>query len=238
MFVLIIIAARFMVRDPELLGLQTDGKETLTTDENLGLSEVLNEATGWTLTEARSTLSFWLFLLTFAVILLTTTIPFVHVPVFARDIGLSAIGGSIAVSISGLFALIGSISLGTLSDRIGPKQAVLLSLCVQVVAFLIFLVAKDMVTLYLGAAAFGFFYGGIASLFPALVGDLFGRAHAGAIGGFIFGGAGIIGAWGPAVAGYLRDVDGDYRRAFILCALTIACSVVLFLVLPRPKREP
>ena len=238
MFVLIIIAARFMVRDPELLGLQTDGKETLTTDENLGLSEALNEATGWTLTEARSTLSFWLFLLTFAVILLTTTIPFVHVPVFARDIGLSAIGGSIAVSISGLFALIGSISLGTLSDRIGPKQAVLLSLCVQVVAFLIFLVAKDMVTLYLGAAAFGFFYGGIASLFPALVGDLFGRAHAGAIGGFIFGGAGIIGAWGPAVAGYLRDVDGDYRRAFILCALTIACSLVLFLVLPRPKREP
>ena len=238
MFVLIIIAARFMVRDPELLGLQTDGKETLTTDENLGLSEVLNEATGWTLTEARSTLSFWLFLLTFAVILLTTTIPFVHVPVFARDIGLSAIGGSMAVSISGLFALIGSISLGTLSDRIGPKQAVLLSLCVQVVAFLIFLVAKDMVTLYLGAAAFGFFYGGIASLFPALVGDLFGRAHAGAIGGFIFGGAGIIGAWGPAVAGYLRDVDGDYRRAFILCALTIACSLVLFLVLPRPKREP
>ena len=238
MFVLIIIAARFMVRDPELLGLQTDGKETLTTDENLGLSEVLNEATGWTLTEARSTLSFWLFLLTFAVILLTTTIPFVHVPVFARDIGLSAIGGSVAVSISGLFALIGSISLGTLSDRIGPKQAVLLSLCVQVVAFLIFLVTKDMVTLYLGAAAFGFFYGGIASLFPALVGDLFGRAHAGAIGGFIFGGAGIIGAWGPAVAGYLRDVDGDYRRAFILCALTIACSLVLFLVLPRPKREP
>jgi len=238
MFVLIIIAARFMVRDPELLGLQTDGKETLTTDENLGLSEVLNEATGWTLTEARSTLSFWLFLLTFAVILLTTTIPFVHVPVFARDIGLSAIGGSMAVSISGLFALIGSISLGTLSDRIGPKQAVLLSLCVQVVAFLIFLVTKDMVTLYLGAAAFGFFYGGIASLFPALVGDLFGRAHAGAIGGFIFGGAGIIGAWGPAVAGYLRDVDGDYRRAFILCALTIACSLVLFLVLPRPKREP
>ena len=238
MFVLIIIAARFMVRDPELLGLQTDGKETLTTDETFGLSEVLNEATGWTLAEARSTLSFWLFLLTFAVILLTTTIPFVHVPFFARDIGLSAIGGSMAVSICGLFALIGSISLGTLSDRIGPKRAVSLSLCMQAVAFLIFLLARDMVTLYLGAAAFGFFYGGIASLFPALVGDLFGRAHAGAIGGFIFGGAGIIGAWGPAVAGYLRDVDGDYRRAFILCALTIACSIVLFLVLPRPKREP
>jgi len=237
MFVLITIAARFMVRDPELIGLQTDDRKISTTDENLGGGEALNETASWTLTEARSTLSFWLFLLAFAVILLTTTIPFVHAPVFARDIGLSAMGGSLAVSISGLFALIGSISLGALSDRIGPKRAVLLSLFVQVVAYLIFLVAKDMVTLYLGAAAFGFFYGGIASLFPALVSDLFGRAHAGAIGGFIFGGAGILGAWGPAVAGYLRDVDGDYRRSFILCALTVACSLVLFLVLPRPKRE-
>ena len=197
----------------------------------------MHEATGWTLTEARSTFSFWLFLLTFAAILLTTTIPFVHVPVFARDMGLSAIGGSMAVSICGLFALIGSISLGTLSDRIGPKWAVLLSLCVQLVAFLIFLVAKDMVALYLGAAALGYFYSGIASLSPALVGDLFGRAHAGASGGFIFGGAGILGAWGPAVVGYLRDVDGDYRRAFILCALMVACSIALFLVLPRPKRD-
>ena len=237
MFLLIILAARFMVRDPELLGLETDGKELSTTHEQLGKDEPLHEATGWTLTEARSTFSFWLFLLTFAAILLTTTIPFVHVPVFARDMGLSAIGGSMAVSICGLFALIGSISLGTLSDRIGPKWAVLLSLCVQLVAFLIFLVAKDMVALYLGAAAFGYFYGGIASLFPALVGDLFGRAHAGAIGGFIFGGAGILGAWGPAVVGYLRDVDGDYRRAFILCALMVACSIALFLVLPRPKRD-
>ena len=237
MFLLIILAARFMVRDPELLGLETDGKELSTTHEQLGKDEPLHEATGLTLTEARSTFSFWLFLLTFAAILLTTTIPFVHVPVFARDMGLSAIGGSMAVSICGLFALIGSISLGTLSDRIGPKWAVLLSLCVQLVAFLIFLVAKDMVALYLGAAAFGYFYGGIASLFPALVGDLFGRAHAGAIGGFIFGGAGILGAWGPAVVGYLRDVDGDYRRAFILCALMVACSIALFLVLPRPKRD-
>ena len=126
MFLLIILAARFMVRDPELLGLETDGKELSTTHEQLGKDEPLHEAAGWTLTEARSTFSFWLFLLTFAAILLTTTIPFVHVPVFARDMGLSAIGGSMAVSICGLFALIGSISLGTLSDRIGPKWAVLL----------------------------------------------------------------------------------------------------------------
>ena len=237
MLVLINIVARLMVRSPESMGLQPDGTGTSATGEGRGRGAVPNDAASWTLAEARSTLSLWLLLLAFAFSLLTITVPFVHVPVFARDIGLSAMGGGMAISVIGLFALFGSITLGMLSDRIGRKQAVLITLCMQLAAFPIFLATRDMTMLYLGAAVFGFFYGGIASLFPALVGDLFGRAHAGAIGGFIFGGAGILGAWGPAVAGYLRDVDGDYRRAFILCALTAACSLVLFLLLPRPKRK-
>ena len=236
MLVLINIVARLMVRSPESMGLQPDGTRTSAIGEDCSRSAVPNDVASWTLAEARSSLSLWLFLLAFALTFLTITVPFVHVPVFARDIGLSAMGGGMAISVIGLFALFGSITLGMLSDRIGRKQAVLITLFVQLAAFLIFLATRDMTMLYLGAAVFGFFYGGIASLFPALVGDLFGRAHAGAIGGFIFGGAGVLGSWGPAVAGYLRDVDGDYRRAFILCALTAACSLVLFLLLPRPKR--
>lgn len=229
LFVLISVVARFMVRSPELIGLLPDGTG--------GSHPVptLAEAVGWTLRDARATLSLWMFLLAFAVALLTITVPFVHIPGFARDIGLSAMGGAMAISITGLLALVGSIGLGALSDRVGCKPAMVLGLCAQVAAFLIFLAAENSTLLYVGAAAFGFFYGGIASLFPALVSDLFGRAHAGAIGGFIFGGAGILGAWGPAVAGYLRDVEGDYRLAFTLCALTAVCALLLFLFLPRPR---
>lgn len=237
LLVLITIAANFMVRSPELKGLQTDGRLTLSTNKNLRHSTAIEEARNWTLREARGTISFWLFLVAFAVILLTITVPFVHLPIFARDIGLSAMGGGMAISITGLFALFGSIGLGTLSDHSGPKRAILLALCAQLIAFIFFLLTKDITSLFVGAAAFGFFYGGIASLFPALVGNLFGRAHAGAIGGFIFGGAGIFGAWGPAVVGYLRDIDGDYSRAFILCSVTAACSLVLFLFLPKPKSD-
>ncbi len=235
LFIVINIVARFMVRSPELMGLLPDGAAS----PSSGIPPTASSAddmAGWTLSEARTTLTLWMFLLAFAAVLLTVTVPFVHVPVFARDIGLSAMGGAIAVSVAGLFALLGSIALGALSDRIGRKAAMVLALCVQVAAFLIFLVADSAASLYAGAAAFGFFYGGIASLFPALVGDLFGRAHAGAIGGFIFGCAGILGAWGPAVAGYLRDVDGDYQFAFTLCALTAFCALLLFLFIPRPRR--
>jgi MFS family permease len=137
----------------------------------------------------------------------------------------------------GLFALIGSVSLGTLSDRIGRKAAINLGLAMQIVAFVLFLDAGTATALYIGAAAFGFFYGSFASLFPALVGDLFGTAHAGAIGGFLFGGAGVLGAWGPALAGYLRDLNGDFRLAFLCCLLASICTLVLFVLLPKPRRR-
>jgi MFS family permease len=233
MFVLINIVARFMVRGPEPMGLRPDGAEPeASRDDQRSMPE---PDASWTLAEARRTLSFWVFLLAFAVVLLTVTVPFVHIPLFARDIGLSAKGGAMAVSVTGLFALAGGMTLGALSDRLGPKPAMVLALSVQAMAFLIFITAKSPTSLYAGAAAFGFFYGGVATLFPALVGDLFGPVHAGAIGGFIFGGAGILGAWGPALAGYLRDVNGDYGQAFTLCAMAAICAFLLFLFLPRPR---
>ena len=42
--------------------------------------------------------------------------------------------------------------------------------------------------------AFGYSYGAISTLFPAVVGDFFGRAHAGAIVGFLFAVAGSMAA--------------------------------------------
>lgn len=227
------LAARFMVSEPARMDLQSDGAEPMIST-NDAMPVAVPE---WTFSEARKTLSFWMFLVGFAVVLLTMTVPFVHIAVFARDIGLSDLRGAMAVSTIGLFALLGSVSLGALSDRIGRKAALNLALLSQIAAFALLLNTDSAVLLYTGAAAFGLFYGGYASLFPALVAQLFGQANAGTIGGFIIGGAGLLGAWGPALAGYLRDVDGDYRRAFIACLATAVVALALFVLLRSPRRR-
>ena len=126
--------------------------------------------------------------------------------------------------------------MGSLSDRVGRKRTMALGLVLQIAAFLLFLAAQGLGLLYLGAAAFGFFYGGVATLFPALVGDFFGRRHAGTIAGFLFASSGILGAWGPIVAGYLRDITGNYQLVFTLSALTSVCALLLFLVTSRPPK--
>ncbi|MBI3301288.1 MAG: MFS transporter [Deltaproteobacteria bacterium] len=242
--VLLNVLARFMVRSPELLGLAPDGDPFPTPAGDhphvaSGPGPVLSAAegpvlTGWTLQAAWTLPSFWLLATAFVIMLLTVPVPFVHIVAFARDLGLPATQGALAVSIMGLCALGGSLSLGPLSDRLGRKQGLTLSLVLQVTAFLLFLSAQSRGTLYLGAAAFGFFYGGMATLFPALIGDFFGRRHAGAITGFLFAGAGVFGAWGPMIAGYLRDVTGSYQLAFTCGILTSATALLLFLVTPKP----
>jgi MFS family permease len=240
------IVARFMVRSPELLGLAPDGDPLPTPDALSGGSTVTaySGATvpaplaGWSLQEAWRFPSFWLLFSVFVIMLFTVPVPFVHIIAFARDLGFSPTQGALAVSIMGLCAFIGSLSLGSLSDRIGRKQGLFLSLTMHVIAYLLLVFAQSLTVLYLGAAAFGFFYGSMATLFTALIGDLFGRRHAGAIGGFLFAGAGVLGAWGPMIAGYLRDTTGSYRLAFTYAVVTSVVSLLLFVVTPKPPPYP
>ena len=92
--------------------------------------------------------------------------------------------------------------------------------------------------LYPSAAIFGSSYGAISALFPALVGDFFGRLAIGAIVGFIFALAGSPAAFGPMIAGYLFDATNSYTLAFELSAGLNLAALILLACLKRPHREP
>ena len=78
------------------------------------------------------------------------------------------------------------------------------------------------------AIAFGFSYGTVSTLFPAMVADFFGRAHAGAVVGLLFGLAGPTAALGPVGAGWIYDRFGGYGPAWWLSAgVTLAALALL-----------
>lgn len=240
------VVARFMVRSPELLGLAPDGdtpSRPASTSSSIHANDISPHLTvvapsGWTLEQAWRLPSFWLLFIVFVIMLLTVPVPFVHIVAYARDLGFSPTQGALAVSLMGFCSFIGGLSLGPLSDRIGRKQGLTISLVLQVAAFLLFLTANSLSTLYYGAAAFGFFYGSMATMFPALIGDFFGRLHAGSITGFLFAGAGVLGAWGPMIAGYLRDTSGSYHVAFACGIATSIVALGLFILTPKPPSSP
>lgn len=240
--IIISIVARFMVARPELIGQIPDGDDASPVlpenETDAGKADAMAlQSTGITLREAAGTSSFWIFLAAFTVAMLSLTVPFVHIVGHGQDIGVTGLRAAMSVSVIGFFSLIGSVTLGTLSDRVGRKATIVMALASQVVAFGFYLTADAALALYCGSAAFGLFYGGFATLFPALIGDLFGREHAGAIGGAIFGAGGFLGGWGPAIAGYLRDVQGNFHLAFSCCIVTAGISLFLFALLPKPRHS-
>jgi MFS family permease len=248
------VAARFLVRDPESRHLRPDGdpyEERIvdvtspasataspttapagTTAATTGHSPALG-GPSMTLEQARHTAIFWVLFAVFALTWLAVFVPFVHLAPFAEDLGMSVSTAALAISAVGFGGVVGRLGVGWASDRLGRRSTLSTMLGLQVLAFVGFAVAgRDGVVLFTAAALFGFSYGGAVTLFPALVGDAFGRDHAGSITGALFAASGSMAAIGPFAAGWLYDALGSYRVAFLLCAaanagaagLLIACA--------------
>ena len=76
----------------------------------------------------------------------------------------------------------------------------------------------------------------MTALFPALVGDFFGRAEVGGIVGFMFAVAGSPAAFGPLIAGYTYNGAHSYTAAFDLSAGLNLIAVLLLFLLKKPQR--
>ena len=179
---------------------------------------------------------FWLIAGAFTATWLAVFIPLVHLVPFARDLGYSAGTGAWLVSALGAGAVVGRLAMGPVSDRVGRRPALVAGTTLQAVAFLAFSAVQGLDGLVLTAAAFGFSYGTISALFPAIVGDFFGPDQAGTLVGFLFMLGGSIAAWGPLVAGLVYDATGGYGLVFRLAAGANVVAAVL-LGLARPPRN-
>ncbi len=114
----------------------------------------------------------------------------------------------------------------------------MISLGLQVLSFVGLAGASGVATLFIAAAAFGFAYGAISALMPAVVTDFYGPAHAGKLVGLIFGLAGPAGGLGPVLAGWLFDATGAYVAAFGLGAVLNLLALVLAILARPPVSRP
>ena len=229
-FAALALAATVMRRDPRSMGLSPDGVEVTPARSDA------RAARAWSLGRAMGTSVFWLIAAAFTATWLAVFIPLVHLVPFARDLGYSAGTGAWLVSALGAGAVVGRLAMGAVSDRVGRRPTLVAGTAIQAVAFLAFSAVQGLDGLVLTAAAFGFSYGTISALFPAIVGDFFGPDQAGTLVGFLFMLAGSIAAWGPLAAGLVYDATGGYGLVFRLAAGANVVAAVL-LGLARPPRN-
>jgi MFS family permease len=225
------LLAPFMKRDPESLGLTPDGDPP----EDVHAA-ALERGRDFTLAQAMRTRAFWVLFALFSATWFSIFTPVVHLVPLARGLGIDPLVATTLVSAIGMAGIFGRLVMGSLSDRIGRRPSIGVGLVLQVAAFVGFAVADALPGLYAASIAFGFSYGAVAALFPAMVADFFGRGRAGSLVGLLFAMAGSMAAWGPLSAGFIYDRTGSYGPAWVGSAALNVVALGL-LAWARPPRR-
>ena len=228
------VLAVLMRRDPETMGLRTDGAPAIGASTRSGL-----RTGGWTVAQALRSRAFWMLYGVFAAAWTPVFIPLVHLVPMARGLGIAPLLAATLVSAVGVAAMAGRLVMGAASDRIGRRAALAVAFVLQAAAFVGFAWSHDLAALYTASVVFGFSSGAASTLFTATVADFFGREHAASLAGLLFSLAGSMAACGPFAAGFIYDRAGDYHLAWWLSA---ACNgLALFLLVftrpPAPRDE-
>jgi len=146
-------------------------------------------------------------------------------------------------SVAGNFwAWVGFLSLfsgpvfGSLSDKIGRKDGLIIVFFLQMLSYL--LVASELpgIFLYLSVFFYGIVAWSIPSIMAAAMGDYMGVHKAAAAFGlvtFIFGLGQIS---GPAVAGMLAEKTGSFTSSFYMAAAFAVLAILLTMFLKRPSK--
>jgi MFS family permease len=230
-FVMLNLLAPLMKRDPEGLGLAPDGGRSTTHAVAAALS-----GADYTMREAMRTRVFWVLFALFAATWIPIFAPLVHLVPLARGLGVDPLVAATLVSAIGIAGIAGRLTMGSLSDRIGRRPAIGIGLVLQILAFLGFAAAGALPGLYAASIAFGFSYGAVASLFPAIIADFFGRERAGSLVGLLFAMSGSMAALGPLGAGFIYDRTGGYGPAWLGSAALNVVALGL-LAWARPPRR-
>jgi MFS family permease len=235
--VVLFTTAFFLVGHPEKIGLLPDGRRMQSPgrSHSPGHPIVPGEVV-YSASEAIHTSSFWVLTAIFFLTWLFVFLPLVHLVIFTLDLGLSKRSAFLALSVLGGFSTAGRLVMGFISDRIGRKPALGLNIGLQFFSWLWIMGTDRSWMLVLFAAAFGFSYGGISAVFPAITGDYFGRLKAASVIGALFTISGTSAAVGPILAGYIYDLTRSYQLAFLLGALSNLLAFILVFIAKPPAK--
>ena len=227
--IVVLPISRLMRLNPSEKGLLPYGAEEANGSK---ANDSLANIADFTVKEALRQRAFWiLFVISIFYIMAIQTI-MVHLKAYATDVGIPSMVAATILGVVGGASVLGRITMGSASDRIGRKQAYLISLLLMAIMMLWLMRVEQLWQFYLFAAIFGFGYGGCIPLGPAILGDWFGTKSHGSIFGVLTL-SGVVGGIGPVMAARIYDGMGSYNLAFI-----IEAAVLLWLQLAAFYSRP
>jgi MFS family permease len=229
--VVVTIAAQFLRRDPTQMGQVPYGGSR--GEQRLGI-----RTWGFSLKEAVYTRQFYIVSAMFFCFGFGMFALMVHIVPHASELGFQAVTAANILAINGGLMIVGRLVLGSAADRFGNRPIFIIGFILMLATVFRLVSAIEIWTLYLCAAVFGFANGGMGTSESPLVAELFGLSSHGLILAITGSGFTIGAAVGPFMAGYLFDIAGNYRMAFLFCAVISIFGLILTLLLTPLKAEP
>ncbi|MFH1383023.1 MAG: MFS transporter [Chloroflexota bacterium] len=238
------LAALFMKRSPEDMGLRPDGEETepkkASTTQALALglaSSTFRGEQAWTLKQVVKTNTFWLIVSAFTVSGTSLSGILMHHAAYVTDMGFSATTAAALVSTIALGAGLGKPFWGLVSEKIHVRYCAIASFISTAMAIAILMAARNLPLLFFSSTIYGLAMGGWVVLGTLVYANYFGRRYLGAIRGLVSPFTLISIAGGPILAGHIYDVTGNYQVSFmiILTCCLIGASLMFF---AKPPKAP
>jgi MFS family permease len=227
--IVVVIAAQFLRRDPYQVGKLPYGYDRTATVVSGAQTD------GLSFKEALRTQQVWLISLVYFCTYFVYHTFVVHMVLYATGQGIPSVRAVAIMAFLGGAGIVGRIIMGIFGDRIGNRQAMILSAGLMMLALFWLLAAKDLWMLFLFGVAFGFGHGGIATMESPIVANVFGMRSHGVILGLVFFCDTVGGATGPFLAGYLFDITNSYHLALVLCAIFGVINLIAILLLKPLK---
>ena len=177
---------------------------------------------------------FWWLVVVAGLLLSSSLVLFTHIAAHAISLGNPLPRASLLLSVLGIASMAGAVVFGWFADRVGPLPALVVNAAGQALLWLGVAVVPEFSALIVLAGCLGFCAGGTTSAVFSFIAERWGQERFSSVQGqmtlmiipFIFG--------MPPLIGWLFDLAGNYRVAFIVEAA--ACGIALVLLLAGAHR--
>ena len=191
---------------------------------------------GWRIATALRTREFWLLVQVFFFTACGVYSVLVQTVAYLVDQGYPPIEAALAFGASGMLSIFGVVFSGWLCARYGNRFAATLSFAgtfIGVAALLAFSGIASWVLILVYIVAFGVSQGARGPIVSTLTARIFARGAVASIFGAIFMTMSFGSAFGSWMSGFLHDLTGDYRAAFVFSGVSILAACAPFWISGR-----
>jgi len=222
---------------PEQYGYLPDGDKTSLKIDSGGVEgrEGVIEGEGMSVKQALKTRTYWLLLLVFLFPGFSMSAIMVHEMPFLISVGISEnLAGFTMLGITA-FSLIGRVGFSWLGDTYDKRRLLAIAFVLQTIGVFIFANIQSPWMIIPFLLTFGPGYGAPLPLLPAIQADYFGTKSFASIQGLFAIGWVIPGIIAPFLAGWIYDVQGSYRLAFIIFAVLCSFAIPFIFIVKRAQ---